>query len=55
MRTGVLFYPKNLKNVSLHTLWVQCFAHEVKGKSDNRLINFKKGLKAATTMSFKEL
>jgi hypothetical protein len=35
-----IVYPKNLNNIPVDTLWIQCFARDRKGKSDNRLIDF---------------
>lgn len=31
-------YPKNLNNVPIDTLWIQCFARDQKGMSDNGLV-----------------
>ncbi len=35
-----VFYPKNLNSISVDTLWIQCFARDGKGKSDNGLISY---------------
>jgi hypothetical protein len=35
-----IFYPNNLNDIPIDTLWVQCFARDRKGKSDNKLIYF---------------
>lgn len=35
-----IFYPRNINNIPVDTLWVQCFARDGKGKSDNGLILF---------------
>ncbi|MDP4175711.1 MAG: hypothetical protein Q8933_17170 [Bacteroidota bacterium] len=36
-----VFYPKDIPRLpSLDTLWVQCFARDGKGKSDNGLVLF---------------
>jgi hypothetical protein len=35
-----VLYPNNLNNIPVDTLWVQCFARDGKGESDNKLIFF---------------
>lgn len=33
-------YPKNINNIPVDTLWVQCFARDRKGMSDNEIVLF---------------
>jgi hypothetical protein len=35
-----IVYPKNLNNIPIDTLWIQCFARDIKGKSANRIVLF---------------
>ena len=35
-----IVYPKNLYNIPIDTLWVQCFARDRKGNSDNLTVHF---------------
>jgi len=35
----IIVYPKNLNPIPVDTLWIQCFARDQKGKSNNKLVH----------------